>query len=112
MSALRTLKILLAAVIGLFVIAASYISYLVVERQEALREVSRYNVVWLVSQASTELARLEQRLSAYGDPGSKVTEDEIQLRFDIMVNRLKLLGRGDVEEFLHRDPEHQATVRE
>jgi len=80
MPALRTIKLLLAAVICLFVIAATYISILVVERQNALKQVSRYNVAWLVSQASTEFARLEQRLSALDNPSTGVSEDEVQLR--------------------------------
>ena len=36
-------------------------------RQEALREVSRYNTVWFVSQALAEFTRLQQRISAFGE---------------------------------------------
>ena len=112
MSTLGKLKLLLAAVIILFVAAAGYISVLVVERQEALEQVTRYNVSWLLSQGATEYARLEQRISAFAASNDDVTEDEVQLRFDIVVNRTKLLEQGDVEEFLEREPEHHATVRE
>ena len=59
--------------IALFVTAAIYISALVIERQDALNQVSRYNVAWLVSQATTEYARLEQRIGAFAIPGSGVT---------------------------------------
>ncbi|MEX2128144.1 MAG: EAL domain-containing protein [Xanthobacteraceae bacterium] len=109
MKALRTIKLLLVVVIALFAIAASYISVLIVERQATLREVSRYNVAWLVSQATTEFARLEQRLSAF-EYSRSVGPDEVQLRFDIVLNRLKLLESGDVEDFLAASPEHMQTV--
>src|SRR5882757_7089725 len=112
MSTLGKIKLLLAAVIILFVTAAAYISALVVERQAALEQVSRYNVAWLVSQGATEYARLEQRTSAFAAAGAGVSADEVQLRFDIVVNRLKLLENGDVEEFLHSDADHLATIRE
>jgi diguanylate cyclase (GGDEF)-like protein len=112
MSGLGKFKLLLAIVILLFVAAAAYIWTLVVQRQTALEKVSRYNVVWLVSQATTEYARLEQRISAFGLAGGDVETDEVQLRFDIVVNRMKLLETGDVVEFLDTDPEHQATVAE
>jgi diguanylate cyclase (GGDEF)-like protein len=112
MSTLLKLKFLLVAVIACFVAAAIYISVLVVERQEALEHVSRYNVAWLVSQATTEYARLEQRISEFGLPGSDVNKDEVELRFDIIVNRLNLLAIGDVEEFLQTDPEHQQVIRD
>jgi diguanylate cyclase (GGDEF)-like protein len=112
MTTLRKIKLLLATVIVLFVAAAAYISALVVERQAALEQVSRYNVAWLVSQATTEYARLEQRVSAFGLPSSGVTTEEVQLRFDIIVNRKKLLENSELEEFLATDPDHRATVEE
>ena len=96
MSTISKIKLMLAAVIILFVTAAVYISALVLKRQEVLEQVTRYNVAFLLSQAATEHARLEQRLSAYGTAGSDVTDEEVQLRYDILVNRTKLLGQGDV----------------
>ncbi|HEX2652563.1 MAG TPA: EAL domain-containing protein [Xanthobacteraceae bacterium] len=110
MPKLRLIKILLGVVIALFIGATTYISALVVERQNALEQVSRYNIAWLVSQATTEYARLEQRVSAFGLPGSKVSVDEVKLRFDIVFNRLALLQSGEVEEFVKIDPEYRATV--
>jgi diguanylate cyclase (GGDEF)-like protein/PAS domain S-box-containing protein len=112
MPTLRKIKFLLAIVIVCFVAAAVYISALVVERQQSLEQISRYNVAWLVSQAATEYARLEQRISAYGLPGAGISADEVQLRFDIILNRMRLLESGEVEEFLDSDPDHRATVHE
>jgi diguanylate cyclase (GGDEF)-like protein len=105
----RLAKPLLLTVVIAFIAAAAYISALVVERQDALEKVSRYNVAWLVSQAATEYARLEQRVSAYG---AGADADEVQLRFDIIVNRARLLETGDVNDFVESDPEHRATVQQ
>jgi hypothetical protein len=53
MSTISKIKLMLAAVIILFVTAAVYISALVVKRQEVLEQVTRYNVAFLLSQAAT-----------------------------------------------------------
>src|SRR5437773_1021791 len=110
MTKLNKIKVLLAVVIGLFVAAALYISLLVVERQNALKQVSRYNLTWLVSQATTEYARLEQRVSAFAIPRSGVDRDEVQLRLDIVANRVKLLEHGEVEQLIKDHEEHRATL--
>jgi signal transduction histidine kinase/DNA-binding NarL/FixJ family response regulator/HPt (histidine-containing phosphotransfer) domain-containing protein len=109
MSTFNKIKLVLAVVIALFVTAAVYISMLVLKRQEVLEQVTRYNVAFLLGQAATEHARLEQRLSAFGAGG--VSDDEVQLRYDILVNRTKLLAQGDVLDFLEHNPEHRATVQ-
>ena len=44
------------------VVAAIYTSSLISQRQAALREVSRYNATWLVSQAALEVGRLTAAL--------------------------------------------------
>ncbi|QFU14843.1 putative bifunctional diguanylate cyclase/phosphodiesterase [Microvirga thermotolerans] len=108
---LRILKAVLAIVIVSFLLSAAYISSLVVERQEALKQVSRYNTSWLASQAVSEFTRLEQRLSAYAVPDGGIDPGEVQLRFDILVNRAKLLNDGEFQDFVSRDPERQETVR-
>ena len=109
MSTISKIKLMLALVIALFVTAAVYISALVLKRQEVLEQVTRYNVAFLLGQAATEHARLEQRLSAFG--GGGVTDDEVRLRYDILVNRSKLLAQGDVLDFLEANPDQRATVQ-
>jgi signal transduction histidine kinase/DNA-binding response OmpR family regulator len=109
MSTISKIKLMLAVVIILFVTAAVYISALVLKRQEVLEQVTRYNVAFLLGQAATEHARLEQRLSAH--VSGSVTDDEVQLRYDILVNRTKLLAQGDVLDFLDSNPDQRATVQ-
>ncbi|MBV9783459.1 MAG: EAL domain-containing protein [Acidisphaera sp.] len=107
---LRAIKLALGCIIAFFAVAAIYSSVLIVQRQHALQQVSRYNVTWLTSQAALELARLEQRVAAYKVAGSGVDQDEVQLRLDIVANRVRLLSAGEVEEFIKQNPELRATV--
>ena len=110
MTHLRAIKVILKLVILVFAGAPAYISYVIYGREAALQHVSRYNIAWLASQATTEYARLEQRISAFSMPGSTVDKDEVQLRLDIVANRLKLLESGQIEELLAAEPDDQATV--
>jgi len=106
----KLLKSLLVGAIVVFAVAASYTTSLVAERQDALRQVWPYNTAWLASQAVVEFMRFEQRVSAFGIQGSGVGQDEVQLRLDILFNRLKLLKEGDFEEFVRHDPERRQII--
>jgi hypothetical protein len=112
MISLRAIKIALAAATGAFAVAAAGVSVAVVERQNQLREVSRYNLVWAASQALSEFHRLEHRVAAFGLPNGGVTADEVALRFDIMQNRIGVLDSGDLAAFVTAHPEQQAVVDE
>jgi diguanylate cyclase (GGDEF)-like protein/PAS domain S-box-containing protein len=104
-------KLLLAATIGFFIAAAAYTSILIVKRQEALQQSSRYNVTWLVSQAVTEVAKLQQRVAATAVADSGVDQDEVQLRLDILANRLGILRTPEVSElFAGRDEDLAPTI--
>jgi diguanylate cyclase (GGDEF)-like protein len=108
---LRTFKTVIAVIIGGFLIAAIYISVLVVQRQGALRQISVYNPAWEASQAASEFVRLEHRLAEFERPGSGVDKDEVALRYDILAGRVKMLNEGDFHALLERDPQHQSTLR-
>jgi diguanylate cyclase (GGDEF)-like protein/PAS domain S-box-containing protein len=112
MAYLRRIKLVLAAVVAAFVIAATYISALVLERQRALSEVSRYNVVWPTSQATAEFARLEQRISAFASGDPTVDPDEVQLRFQIVQNRYNVLQSSDIQDFVASTKSAAATLAE
>jgi signal transduction histidine kinase/CheY-like chemotaxis protein len=109
---LRAVKLALASIIIGFALATAYISAVIFERQNALRESSRYNTTWLISQAVSEFLRLEQRIAAYALRPDAEALEEVELRFDIWLNRLKLLAEGEVLEFLRNDAERLAMVRD
>jgi signal transduction histidine kinase len=110
MGALRTLKLALAATIGLFAAAAVYISLTIAERQEALHQVSRYNIVWAASQALSEIQSFERLIEAAARPGARVDMDELKLRLDILFNRLEILKGGDFAHFLVAKPQQGKAV--
>jgi signal transduction histidine kinase len=110
MSILSRIRIALGLTIAVFAIAATYISFTIVQRQNLLQETSRYNVVWAASQAVSEFVLLEQRVAAFASGAPGVDKDEVQLRFDVMSNRLTVLGRGAVAAAIEKDAEQAATV--
>lgn len=109
---LRTAKWLLAFMIGCFIFSTTYISGLIIERQESLLKVSRYNTVWLASQSVAEFVRLQQRISAFQDLENISDKEEILLRFEILVNRTNLLQDGEFNSFIRSNPDQNATVRD
>ncbi len=90
--------------------AAAYTSVLIIERQQSLRAISRYNVTWLVSQAALEVARLQTAIGSYRILPDEENQDAVQLWLDIVTNRSVLLGSGEVLPFIQGDPEREATV--
>jgi two-component system, cell cycle sensor histidine kinase PleC len=108
MSRLRVIKAILAASIAIFTLAGVSVSIAVLEQQKALREVSRYNMVWAVSQAVAEFYRFEQRIAAFAT--DRADKEEVDLRFQILRNRLGILRRGEVNDFTRARPEERATV--
>ncbi|HYI84066.1 MAG TPA: EAL domain-containing protein, partial [Acetobacteraceae bacterium] len=99
----RALWPILAAVGLLLVLAAAHTSRLIVERQDALQRVSRYNSAWLAGQAVSELARLKERVA--GHALGAVDREEVQLRLDILANRVVLLQGSGVAELATSRPE-------
>jgi len=106
----RLVKLGLLAMVLVLGLAAGYTSFLIVERQQALREVSRYNLTWLVSQAALELARLQGLTAAALVPGSGVDEEDVQLWLDIVANRAQVFEGGEIAEFVSTSPELGAIV--
>lgn len=101
---MRFLRTALTIAILGFIASAIYISVITYQRQVALESVGLNNVTWMVAQAPSEFARLEQRVSSYALGDGRTDEAEVRLRFDIVANRLKTLRTHAVEEFAKSDP--------
>lgn len=106
----RAVKLGLLAIVPVLALAAVYTSFLIVQRQRTLGEVSRYNVTWLVSQAGLEIARLQGTAAAALLPESGVKEGDVQLRLDIIANRVRLFEGGEVADFVATSPKLGAIV--
>lgn len=102
---LRSTRLMLVGAVLILALAAAYTSFLVVQRQKALGEVSRYNATWLVSQAVLEVSQLQAVAIAALVPDSGVDEDDVQLWLDIVGNRVQLFDGGDVARFVSTSPE-------
>ena len=112
MWSIRTGKFVIFALMCMLMATAGAVSWLIVQRQDALRQVSRYNICWLASQANGEFNRLEEKIAAANMPGSGVGADDVGLRYDVLVNRLSLMTDGEFRVFTLRDPEDTATVQQ
>ena len=106
----RAAKLGLLAVLIFLVAAAAFTSVLIVRRQAALREISRYNLTWLVSQASLEVSRLHGAIGAALVQGSGIDGDDVELRLEIVENRIELFAGGEVADFVSKSPELSAIV--
>lgn len=109
---IRRLNRALVAVIVLFAMAAAYTSFTILERQQALKRATRYDVAFSASQAGIELARLTQRVTAIGSRSADVAVDEVELRFAILLNRLSLMQNGEFREFVAESAEREALLED
>ena len=105
-------RLLLALALGFLAVAVIANSVLIVNRQEALGRVSRYNLTWLLSQAAHEVLRLQETISASALPGNHVDADAVALRLDVLLNRLVLLRTGEAAEFIAERPDLKRNVEE
>jgi diguanylate cyclase (GGDEF)-like protein len=103
--------VIFGIVTACFLLASAYIAVLVTERQKVLGDITHYNPAWQASQAVSEFMRLERRLDAFNVPGRGVDKAEVELRFEILLSRVKLLVEGRFQSIIQADPDHQATLR-
>lgn len=106
----KRLKAFLTAMTCVLIIASIVTSLFIVQRQTTLKQVSRYNVTWLASQAPVELTRLEAAVLESTMPGSDIGPDQVQLRLDIVRNRISLLDNGEAGSFIRGRADLEATV--
>jgi diguanylate cyclase (GGDEF)-like protein len=108
----RSFRLLFVVATGFLMLAAAYITVLIVDRQRSLYAVSRYNASWLLSQAALEVARLAATVGASTMPDSGIGREDVQLWLDIVGNRVQLLDGGEVREFIQSSPDLQAIAND
>ena len=106
----RSFRLLFIVATSFLLLATVYTSVLIMQRQKALSEVSRYNASWLLSQAALEVARLATVVGASQIPGTNVDRDEVELWLDVVGNRVRLLGNGEVRDFIASSPDLSAIA--
>lgn len=103
-------KIVLAGVTCLLVLASAATSHFITQRQSALRQASRYNLTFIASLAPVEVTRLEAAIVQTTLPGSGVGRDQVQLRLDIVRNRINLLDNSELGDFIQSQSDLKAIV--
>jgi len=98
-------KYLFAVVTAVFLGLAGYTALLTVKQQAALRDVSRYNLTWMVTQAALQVDRFTVLVGAFAQPGSTVDADNVSLGYDLVVNQVSLFEQGAPAAFVDSDPE-------
>lgn len=106
----RRAKIVLAGATCLLVLAGAVASCFIAQRQNALRQAARYNLTFAASLAPVEVSRLETAIVATTLPGSGIGRDQVQLRLDIVRNRISLLDNSEVGAFIRSHADLKATV--
>src|SRR5207249_3721501 len=107
---MRWVSLVLPLTIAGFTVAALYISLVVVERQKTLREVSRYNLSWVASQAVNETMRFELQVAKLPDRPSADDLADIATRLDILFNRLGILRQGLIGDYVEQYPDEETVV--
>lgn len=106
----RAIRSLLIGLVIVFFVLAIYVIVLIREDQNETQQLSNYNIAWITSQASVEITRFSQRLTAFSAGSPDVDEDEVNLRFDILVSRVETLKSGVLKDFVNGDPERQKFI--
>lgn len=101
----RSFSIVLVVVMVLMLAASIYAAILIRDRQRAFGDVSRYNVTWVTSQAALEVARLENAVRALAMAGPGGDPTFVQIRYDIVANRLQILGHGNAGDLIRGQAE-------
>ena len=105
----RQVKYGLAGATCLLVLASAVTSYLITQRQSALRQASRDNLTFVASLAPIEVTRLEAAIAEAALPGSGVSRDQVQPRLDAVRHWISLLD-GGAGDFIRSRADLEATV--
>src|ERR1700744_352221 len=100
----RPAKIAFALIATALIGIDLYAARLIVHQQQVMRDISRYNVTWLTTQAAYEFARLQMAAGAYAAGVPDVDADEVELRLDIVLNRVQLFESGELAAFVRSQP--------
>lgn len=92
----------IAAVLAL---AAAFATNALLERQEALRRTSPYNVTFTAAQAAVEVARLQAAAGAFAVIGGAAERETLELWLDLLISRVAVLRRGETGRFVRENAE-------
>ena len=98
-------------IVALALVVASIATYAMIrDRQQSLRAPSGYDLGFVASQLTIDLARLENALHRFEDVRSDERLAEVRLRYDILYNVVDMLGEGRLAGFIGASEAHQEVV--
>jgi diguanylate cyclase (GGDEF)-like protein len=103
-------RTLLVVLVGVLATTSVYVSTLIVQRNEALQQTSRYNVSFTIGQAAVEIARLQTVIATYVVRPGRREGEAVHLWHDIVAGRLSVLESSEVGEFIHVDPRREEVL--
>jgi signal transduction histidine kinase len=99
-------------VLVFFLIFAAYFAEVIRERQHAVASAAHYNIVWAVTRMSADLNRFGQTLAEYALPRTRVDKAQLQMRADIVKNRLSVMNSGEFLQFTNSSLSHKRNMLE
>lgn len=101
---MRQLKIILLVLVAVTIAGFAYVT-LIIERQHlAIAQISNNNTVFIGSQSVAELLRFRGQLRDYASAPAAASDQQIRLRFDILLNRLATVSNGEFGAFMRASP--------
>ncbi|TPG55469.1 EAL domain-containing protein [Roseomonas nepalensis] len=97
-------------IFALFLLAAGGATDIMLRRNDAIEQLATYNVSFIATQASAEMERLHVRVLGLMAGAEGVGEDDVRLHFDIVVNRINIIGQGDSRRILFAQPGAQRLL--
>lgn len=99
-------------VLFLFFGSAIYTSYIIIQHDRAVRRLTRHDEAFDVARGAIEVMRLQSTVAVYMLPNSGITQDDIQLRYDLLRNRYQTLSRASLRDFGIDHPEISTVLPE
>ena len=95
----RFLPVLVVA----FSLTATLLAVLMFRNQAKIASVTHYSVSWAFHKGSLEINLLLEQLKFYAHGLEEVNRDEVELRYEIVVSRLRTMTDGEIGQFMRAD---------
>jgi diguanylate cyclase (GGDEF)-like protein/PAS domain S-box-containing protein len=102
----REARLPLFAVLLLFAVAAVYTSFLTIQQDTTVNRLASYDDAFDAEQGTVELLRLQAAVGEFAVGRPDASADSVELRFEVLQNRLDVLNRPS---FLHFISGHVET---
>ncbi|UPG72263.1 bifunctional diguanylate cyclase/phosphodiesterase [Roseomonas gilardii subsp. gilardii] len=106
----RWLRVSLIVLMAGLAAAAACIAVLTIRQQNLFEALTRYNSMFETTLGAVEFMRLQTDVAAYALPNMPVERADVQLRLDVLRNRLSVLREGEVRMLIRRNPENAGLL--